>query len=135
MYNLTFDKKRTTRGRCYDHNFLQFSTIFGEKLAFFSKTNVMIKFLPKLAVVYAKKAKFFSPIFFAKIFYKIATSVTASQGEEDFGGGDFWRDEGEKAIHGGRSDRQIVHLEGPVLQNIYTLWISLLYMNKLRLIV
>jgi hypothetical protein len=30
-------------GRCYDHNFLRFLTIFGGKMAFFSKTNVMIK--------------------------------------------------------------------------------------------
>jgi hypothetical protein len=29
----------------YDHNFLRFSTIFGEKMAFFSETNAMIKFL------------------------------------------------------------------------------------------
>jgi hypothetical protein len=41
---------RVTRGRCYDHNFLQFLPIFGEKLAFFSKTNVMIKFLHNLAL-------------------------------------------------------------------------------------
>jgi hypothetical protein len=35
-----------------DHNFLRFLPIFGEKkLVFFSKTNVMIKFLQKLAVV------------------------------------------------------------------------------------
>jgi hypothetical protein len=26
-----------TRGRCYDHNFLRFSTIFGEKIAVFLK--------------------------------------------------------------------------------------------------
>jgi hypothetical protein len=32
------------RGQCYDHNFWQFSTIFSQKLAFFSKTNGMIKF-------------------------------------------------------------------------------------------
>jgi hypothetical protein len=38
------------RGRCYDHNFLRFSTIFGKKLAFFSKTNVMIKILHNLAL-------------------------------------------------------------------------------------
>jgi hypothetical protein len=38
-------------GRCYDHNFLRFLTIFGEKMAFFSKTNVMIKILHYLALV------------------------------------------------------------------------------------
>jgi hypothetical protein len=42
---------KATRGRCYDHNFLRFSTIFGEKNGFFSKTNVIIKILQKLAVV------------------------------------------------------------------------------------
>jgi hypothetical protein len=34
-------------GRCYDHNFLRCLPIFGEKMSFFSKTNVMIKFLHK----------------------------------------------------------------------------------------
>jgi hypothetical protein len=28
---------RVTRGRCYDHNFLRFSTIFGEKIGVFLK--------------------------------------------------------------------------------------------------
>jgi hypothetical protein len=37
-------------GRCYDHNFLRFLTISGEKMAFFSKTNVMIKFLNNLSL-------------------------------------------------------------------------------------
>jgi hypothetical protein len=37
-------------GRFYDHNFLRFSTIFGEKIAFFSKTNVVIKILHNLAL-------------------------------------------------------------------------------------
>jgi hypothetical protein len=35
----------TSRGRCYDHNFLRFSPIFGEKIGvFLKKTNVMITF-------------------------------------------------------------------------------------------
>jgi hypothetical protein len=37
-------------GRCYDHNFLRFLAIFCKKLAFFSKTNVMIKILYNLAL-------------------------------------------------------------------------------------
>jgi hypothetical protein len=37
-------------GRCYDHNFRRFFPIFGEKLAFFSKTNVMIRMLHNLAL-------------------------------------------------------------------------------------
>jgi hypothetical protein len=39
-----------SRGRCYDQNFLRFLTIFSaKKLAFFTKTNVTIKFLRNLA--------------------------------------------------------------------------------------
>jgi hypothetical protein len=35
----------------YDHNFLRFLPVFGEKIALFSKTNVAIELLQKLAVV------------------------------------------------------------------------------------
>jgi hypothetical protein len=42
---------KNNRGQCYDHNFLRFLPIFGVKMATFSKTNAMIKFLEKLAVV------------------------------------------------------------------------------------
>jgi hypothetical protein len=39
---------RFSRGRCYDHNFSAILANFRrKKLAFFSKTNVMIKFLQK----------------------------------------------------------------------------------------
>jgi hypothetical protein len=55
--------------RCYDHNFLRFSTIFGEKIGVLSKTNVMIKFLHNLALFRVKNANF-SPIFLAKILKK-----------------------------------------------------------------
>jgi branched-subunit amino acid transport protein AzlD len=34
-------------GRCYDHKFLQFFPILGEKIAFYLKTNVMIRILKK----------------------------------------------------------------------------------------
>jgi hypothetical protein len=43
---VTHSRKIFSRGRCYDHNFLR----FGKKLAFFSKTNVMIKILHNLAL-------------------------------------------------------------------------------------
>jgi hypothetical protein len=56
---------------CYDHNFLQFSA---KKLAFFSKTNVMIKFLHNLALFWVKNANFFADLFCKNIF-KIITSV------------------------------------------------------------
>jgi hypothetical protein len=35
-------------GRCYDHNFRQF---WAKKMAFFSKTNVMVKFLQNIAAI------------------------------------------------------------------------------------
>jgi hypothetical protein len=55
----------------YDHNFCQF---LAKKLAFFAKTNVMITFLKKLAVVRAKNANIFATFFRGNIF-KIITSV------------------------------------------------------------
>jgi hypothetical protein len=56
-------------GLCYDHNFLRFSPIFGEKIAFFLNTNVMINFCQNLALFCAKNA-IFSLNFSAKIFKK-----------------------------------------------------------------
>jgi hypothetical protein len=52
-----------TRGRCYDHDFHRFVPIFGEKNGVFSKTNVMIEFLQKLAVVREKNAHIFRKMF------------------------------------------------------------------------
>jgi hypothetical protein len=52
-------------------DFRQFSV---KKLEFFSKTNVMIKFLKKLAVVRGKNANIFAD-FLSKIFLQIITSV------------------------------------------------------------
>jgi hypothetical protein len=66
--------RRVTRGRCYDHNFRQFLEFFGKKMAFFSKTNVMIKFLNNLALFGVKNANFFTE-FFCKNILKIITSV------------------------------------------------------------
>jgi hypothetical protein len=65
---------RVTRGRCYDHNFLRFFSIFGEKLAFFSKINVMIKILHNLALFWVKNVNFFAK-FFGENILKIITSV------------------------------------------------------------
>jgi hypothetical protein len=48
--------------------------IVGKKLALFSKTNVMIKFLHNLAVFCVKNANFFAE-FFSKNILKIITSV------------------------------------------------------------
>jgi hypothetical protein len=47
-----------SRGRCYDHNSKQFLPILAEKIAFFSKTNVMITILHNLALFWVK-----TPIF------------------------------------------------------------------------
>jgi hypothetical protein len=44
------DMGREIWGRCYDHNFLRFFPIFGEKMAFFLNTNVMIKLFSSLAL-------------------------------------------------------------------------------------
>jgi hypothetical protein len=51
-----------------------FLPIFGEKVAFFSETNILIKRLHKLAVVGAKNANIFDE-FFGKTILKIITSV------------------------------------------------------------
>jgi hypothetical protein len=51
------------RGRCYDHNFLRFSTIFVEKIGVFSKTNVMINIWHNLALFLVKNANFFAEFF------------------------------------------------------------------------
>jgi hypothetical protein len=52
--------------------FLQFSA---KRLAVFSKTNVMIKFLKKLPFVLSQKCQFFRRFFWRKYFLKIITSV------------------------------------------------------------
>jgi hypothetical protein len=53
-----------TRGRCYDQNFRRFSA---KKLAFLSKTNVVIKSLHNLALFRVKDANFLTN-FSTKIF-------------------------------------------------------------------
>jgi hypothetical protein len=63
-----------TWGRCYDNNFQRVSPIFGENLAFFLKTNVLIIFLHKLAVLWVKYANLFAE-FFGENIFKIITSV------------------------------------------------------------
>jgi GTPase SAR1 family protein len=49
-----------TGDRCYDHNFLRFSTIFGEKIGvLFSKTNVVITIFAKTSSSLSKKRQNF----------------------------------------------------------------------------
>jgi hypothetical protein len=55
-------------GRCCDWNLQRFLSIFGEKMTFLSKTNVMITFLQKLAVVWAKNANIFAKVWGENIF-------------------------------------------------------------------
>jgi hypothetical protein len=52
-----------SKGRCYDHSFLRFSTIFSKKLAFSTKTNVTIKFVHDLALSEVKNANFCAKFF------------------------------------------------------------------------
>jgi hypothetical protein len=59
-----------TRGRCYDHNFLRVLAIFGKMLAFFSKTNVVIKFVNNLALFLSQKRQFFRRWFFRRKYSK-----------------------------------------------------------------
>jgi hypothetical protein len=61
-------EKIQSRGRCYGHNFLRFFTISSKKLAFVSRTNVMIKILHNLALFSVKNATFFLRIFWRKYF-------------------------------------------------------------------
>jgi hypothetical protein len=51
LYKGKSGKPAALRGRCNDHNFLRFWSIFKKKLAFFSKTYAIITFFQKLAVV------------------------------------------------------------------------------------
>jgi hypothetical protein len=62
-------------GRCYDHNFLRFSTIFGEKIGAFLKNQCYDQLFSKFRFVLSQKTPIFSLIFSAKIFLKILTSV------------------------------------------------------------
>jgi hypothetical protein len=63
-----------TRDRCFDHNFRDFWQFSAKKLAFLSKTNVMIKILHNLALFWVKNANFFAD-FFGENILKIITSV------------------------------------------------------------
>jgi hypothetical protein len=59
---------RSPWGRCYDHNFLRFLPIFGEKIGVFSKNQCCDQLFSKF--VLSQKRQFFSPNFSAKIFLK-----------------------------------------------------------------
>jgi hypothetical protein len=83
-----------SRGQCYDHNFRRFLPIFGEKMVFFMKTNVMIQFLHNLAFVLSKKRHFFAK-FFGKNIFKIITSVPDQQVNPFFSVWWLWLDGSE----------------------------------------
>jgi hypothetical protein len=59
-----------TRGRCYDHNFLRFSPIFGEIIGVFLKYQCYYYFFSKFSFVLSQKTPIFSLNFLAKIFKK-----------------------------------------------------------------
>jgi hypothetical protein len=56
-------KSVTTRGRCYDHNFLRFSPIFGEKIGVFLKNQCYDRNLAYFSFVLSQKRQFFRKIF------------------------------------------------------------------------
>jgi hypothetical protein len=62
-------------GASYEHNFLRFSLIFGEKIGVILRKHALIKVLKKTAVVWAKKATL-SPNFSAKILHNIGPLFT-----------------------------------------------------------
>jgi hypothetical protein len=64
-----------------DHNFLRFLPIFGKKMAFFSKTNVMITIFSKTSSSLSKKRQYFRWIFRRKYFknHNIGPRITLEQ--------------------------------------------------------
>jgi hypothetical protein len=50
-------------GRCYDHNFLRFLPIFGEKIGVFLKNQCYDPILHNLDLFLAKNANFFAKFF------------------------------------------------------------------------
>jgi hypothetical protein len=62
------DLKLSTWGRYYDHNFLRFSTIFGEKIGVFLKNQCYDQNFAYLSFVLSQKRQFFRWIFRRKYF-------------------------------------------------------------------
>jgi hypothetical protein len=54
-----FGQSVITRGRCYDHNFLRFSPIFGEKIGVFIKYQCFDQLISKFGFVLSQKRQFF----------------------------------------------------------------------------
>jgi hypothetical protein len=68
-YTMTqWAKIRPIWGRCYDRNFLRFLQFSAKKLAFFSKTNVMIIFFEKSSFILSQKLQYFRRSFGENIF-------------------------------------------------------------------
>jgi hypothetical protein len=82
-------------------DFREFSA---QKLAFFSKTNVMIKFLHNLALFRVKDANFFAE-FFGENILKIITSVP------DLSGAKEWLRRTEKALADAKKDNDFIYHE------------------------
>jgi hypothetical protein len=62
-------------GQCYDHNFRQFSTIFGEKIGVFLKNQCYDQFFAQFSFVLSQKRQLFRNFFRQKYLKKIITSV------------------------------------------------------------
>jgi hypothetical protein len=58
-----YDTSRVTRGLCYDHNFLRFSTLFGEKYCVFLKNQCYDHIFAKTRSSLSKKRQHFRQIF------------------------------------------------------------------------
>jgi hypothetical protein len=69
-YKLKFLYKMSINawGRYYDHNFLRFSTIFGEKIGVFLKNLCYDQNFAEFSFVLSQKRQFFPLNFSAKIF-------------------------------------------------------------------
>jgi hypothetical protein len=67
-------RKIGSRGRCYDHNFLRFFPIFGEKIGVFLKYQCYDQLFSKFSFVSSQKRQFFAK-FFGENILKIITSA------------------------------------------------------------
>jgi hypothetical protein len=59
VIHIKFAKGIHIWGRCYDHNFLRFSPIFGEKIGVFLKKQCYDQIFAKFSFVLSKKRQFF----------------------------------------------------------------------------
>jgi hypothetical protein len=68
--SMAFDRESCLQGRCYDHNFLRFSPIFGEKIGVFLKKQCSDQCFHNLALFLVEKTPIYLQFFLPKIFFK-----------------------------------------------------------------